>query len=79
MNRSKIHRRCSVRKDVLGNFAKFTGEHLFQSLFFNKVAGKFIKKEALAQVFSCEFCEIFKSTFFTEHLWATASDPYRKV
>ena len=39
------------------------------SLFFNKV----IKKEALAQVFSCEFCEIFKSTFFTEHLWTTAS------
>ena len=31
-----------------------------------------IKKEALAQVFSCEFCEIFKNTFFTEHVWATA-------
>ena len=27
----------------------------------------FIKREALAQVFSCEFCEISKSTFFTEH------------
>ena len=25
------------------------------------------------QVFSCEFCEIFKNTFFTEHLWTTAS------
>ena len=23
-------------------------------------------------MFSCEFCEISKSTFFTEHLWATA-------
>ena len=22
---------------------------------------------------SCEFCEISKNTFFTEHLWATAS------
>ena len=33
------HRRCSVKKGVLGNFAKFTGEHLCQSLFFNKVAG----------------------------------------
>ena len=33
----------------------------------------FIKKEALAQVFSCEFCQISKNTFFTEHLWATAS------
>ena len=27
-----------------------------------------IKKETLAQVFSCEFCEISKNTFFTEHL-----------
>ena len=26
----------------------------------------FIKKETLAQVFSCEFCEISKNTFFTE-------------
>ena len=53
-------------KDVLGNFAKFTGKHLCQSLFFNKVAGaacSFIKKETLAQVFSYEFCEISKNTF----------------
>ena len=34
---------------------------------------KFIEKETLAQVFSCAFCEIFKSTFFTEHLPGTAS------
>ena len=33
----------------------------------------FVKKETLAQVFSCEFCEISKNNFFTEHLWATAS------
>ena len=32
------------------------------------------KKETIAQVFSCEFCEISKNIFFTEHLWATASD-----
>ena len=36
-------------------------------------ACNFIKKETLAQVFSCEFCEISKNTFFTEHLLATAS------
>ena len=29
----------------------------------------FIKKETLAQVLSCEFCEISKNTFFTEQLW----------
>ena len=38
MNRSS-HRRCSLRKGVLRNFAKFTGKHLCQSLFFHKVAG----------------------------------------
>ena len=35
---------------------------------------KFIKIETLAQVFSCEFCEISKNTFFTEHLQTTASE-----
>ena len=34
----------------------------------------FINKEALVWVLSCEFCEIFKNSFFTEHLRATASD-----
>ena len=29
---------CSIKKAVLENFAKFTGNHLYQSLFFNKVA-----------------------------------------
>ena len=36
-------------------------------------ACSFIKKETLAQVFSCEFCKTFKSTFFTEHLREIAS------
>ena len=36
-------------------------------------ACNFIKKETLAQVFSCEFWEISENTFFTEHLWTTAS------
>ena len=55
-------------------FRKFTGKHVCQSLFFNKVAGLItVKKETLAQVFSCEFCEIFKDTFFTQHLRTSAS------
>ena len=33
----------------------------------------FIKNEALTQVFFCEFCEISNNSFFTEHLWVTAS------
>ena len=61
------------KKGVLRNFAKFTGKHLCQSLFLNIVAGlrpaTLLKKETLAQVFSCEFCEFSKNTFFTKHLW----------
>ena len=66
-------RRCSVKKvfcekGVLRNFAKFTGKQLRPSVFFNKVAGPrpatLFWKETLTQVFSCEFCKIFKNTFF---------------
>ena len=32
------HRRSSVEKGALKNFAKFSGKHLCWSLFFNKVA-----------------------------------------
>ena len=39
----------------------------------------FFKKETLTQVFSCEFCEISKNTFFTEHVWATAFDHIKKT
>ena len=63
------HQRCSVKKSVLRNFAKFIGKHLCQRL----AACNFIKKGTVAQVFSCEFCEIFKNTYFTEHVWTTAS------
>ena len=31
------------------------------------------KNEVLEQVFSCELCGIFENTFFTKHLWVTAS------
>ena len=43
-------------KGVLRTFAKFAGKDLCQSLFFDW-------KETLVQVFSCQFCEISKSTF----------------
>ena len=33
----------------------------------------FLLKKRLAQVFSCEICEISKSTFFTVHLTTTSS------
>ena len=33
-----------------------------------------LKKETLAQVFSCEIYDIFKNIFFREHLQTTASE-----
>ena len=42
-------------------------------------ACNFIKKETVAQVFSCEFCKIFENTFFTEQRWVTASNLTQKI
>ena len=43
---------------------------------FKKAAGplKKLQKETPAQVSSCEFCLIFKNTYFVEHLQTAASD-----
>ena len=41
--------------------------------FSHLISTNFIKKETPAHMFSCEFCKIFKNTFSTEHLQATAS------
>ena len=53
-----------------------------QSLFFNKVVGlspaTLLKKETLAQVFSCEFCKISKNTFLHRKLLVAASGDQRK-
>ena len=69
-DRSSLPEVLFYEKGVLQNIEKFTGKQLSQCLFLNKVeACDFIKKETLAQVFSCEFCEIFKKTFFMENLW----------
>ena len=46
------------KDNIFRDLKKFTEKDLCQSLFFKKVPG------LLAQVFSCEFCEIFNSTFF---------------
>ena len=31
-----------------------------------------MKKETLAQMFSCQFCKIFRNNVFKEHIWGTA-------
>ena len=45
----------------------------YRKRFSQPEACNFIKEGTLTQVFSCEFCEISKNTFFTEHILATAS------
>ena len=68
---------------VLKNFVKFTGKQLCQSLLFNKVAGLrpvTLLKKRLWQMFSCEFREIFRNTFFIEHLrWLLLNKTYKKM
>ena len=66
------------KKGVLENVAKSTGKHLYQSLFFNKVADLnlrlYKKAKILAQVSFCKFCEIFKDIFFYRTPPVTASE-----
>ena len=61
------HRRCSVKKSVLRNFAKFTGKHLCQRLFFNKVAGPrpvtLLKKSLWHRFFPVNFAKFLKTPF----------------
>ena len=56
------------KNGVYKNFAKIAGKHLCWILFLRPA------KETPTQLFSCEFCEIFKSKFFKEHLCVTASE-----
>ena len=69
-------RRCSTKKAVLKNFAMFTRKHLLWSLFLIKVQTfrpANLLKWTPTQTFCCEYCEIFKSTYFKKHLWTAAS------
>ena len=55
---------CSVKKGGLKQFQKINRKTPVPEFLF-----KFIKKEALTQVFCRQFCKIFKNIFFIEHLW----------
>ena len=64
------HRRCS--KDVLKNFAKVTGKHLYQSLFFNKGRGlrpatSFKKRGSGTGVFLWILRNFSKQLFYRTH------------
>ena len=78
---SRFCRGCSVKKDILRNFVKFTGKHLCQSLFFNKVARwglQLYYKRGFGTGVFCEFCEISKNTFFYRTPLVAASKASKK-
>ena len=61
------HQGCSVRKDVIKNFAKFRGKHLCQGLFFNKVSGlrpaTLLKKRLWHRCFAVNFAKFLRTPF----------------
>ena len=59
------------KKVVLKKFSKCTGKQLCRSLFFTKAT--LLKVGTPKQVISCEYCDIFKNSFFGEDLLATVS------
>ena len=73
MTTRSSHQRCSVRKGVLRNFAKFTGKHLCQVLFYNKVAGPepatLLKQRLWHRCFPMNFAKFLRTPFLTEHFW----------
>ena len=62
-----VAQRCSV-KMVLLKFSQNSQENTCAEVSFliklQAEACNFIKKETLAEVFSCEFCAIYENTFF---------------
>ena len=48
------------KKGVLRNFTKFTGKHLCQSLFFNKVTGLGLKKRFWHRCFPVDFAKFLR-------------------
>ena len=72
MTTRSSHQRCSVRKGVLRNFAKFTGKHLSQVLFYNKVAdlepATLLKKRLLHWCFPMNFAKFLRTPFHRKPL-----------
>ena len=66
-----VVRWCSAKKvfiEISQNSQENTCARVSFSIKLQASACHFIKKETLAEVFSCEFCKISKNIFFTEHL-----------
>ena len=61
------------KRDVLRNFAKFTGKHLCERLSFKKVAGlrpaTLLKKSLWHKCFPVNLATLLRTPFYIEHLW----------
>ena len=66
--KQQLTQRCNYRSSVLKNFAKFTGKHLCQSFFFNKVASLDLKKKLWHSCFPVILANFLGTAFFIEHL-----------
>ena len=70
-----ITRICSITKDVLKNFSKFTGKHLCLRLSFGKVSGlkpaTLLKKRLQSRNFPVNFEKFLRKHFFEEHIRVT--------
>ena len=72
-----VAQRCSVKKvflEILPNSRENTCARVSFLIKLQAETCSFIKKETLAQVFSCEFCEISKNTFSYRTPPVAASD-----
>ena len=64
-------------KIYVKNLAMFTGKYLCWSYFLIQLQGCrtaiLLERDLTTQVLSCEYCKIFKNTYFEEHLRMAAS------
>ena len=67
INRSS-HQRCSVKKDVLRNFAKLSGKHLRPATL--------LKKRPCHKCFPVNFAKFLRTPFFAEPRRTTASTQF---
>ena len=63
----------ALQKGALKNFIKFTGKHMCQTLFSNKVArlrpAGLLKKRLWHRCFSVKFVKFSRTPISIEHLW----------
>ena len=66
-NDRSSHQKCSMKKGALWNFTKFTGKHLCQSPFFDKVAGlrppTLLKERLWNRCFPVNFVKVLRTSF----------------